>query len=352
MTVRRIGVALGIVAVILAFAAGGLYWWADRALTAGHRLALARAPAGLARLHAHHRPGARPRRLRAPAHGAGDGSAAAYDSTLRWTPPPRFRDAYGMLTRDRPAGAADSALWRAVAADATLDRFVAAARQRGWDATSRGPSGAPTPPTSSASSCRGPAAPASPARASSCGRWCAWRGTTPPARGPTWRPRWRSASRWRAASRRCSAPSPASASWPRRSAPTASSPRPPATPAWRAPRARRQAWAAGRRGTNLTLLEAAPDSALVLAADTHRAARLARRGARPPRSSPTCCACGASSSASPRPPSHALRPFVRDRDPDLARLARVAVATAERINRAPKSQRWRSILSNFSTLHP
>ena len=48
----------------------------------------------------------------------------------------------------------------------------------------------------------------------------------------------------------------------------------------------------------------------------------------------------------------AIRPFAADRDPDFAHLARIALATAERINRAPVSRRWRSIMSNDSTSHP
>jgi hypothetical protein len=48
----------------------------------------------------------------------------------------------------------------------------------------------------------------------------------------------------------------------------------------------------------------------------------------------------------------AIRPFAADRDPDFAHLARIAVATAERINRAPVRRRWRSIQSTFSTSPP
>ena len=105
MTLRRFGIAFGIVALILAFAAGGLYWWADRAMTAGHRLALARAPrAWLDSMRAT----ARVPDLAAfalPRTADGDGSAVAYDPAQRWTPPPQFQAAYGTLTRDRPASA-------------------------------------------------------------------------------------------------------------------------------------------------------------------------------------------------------------------------------------------------------
>jgi hypothetical protein len=352
MTVRRIGVALGIVALILAFAAGGLYWWADRALTAGHRLALARAPRGWLDSM---RTTARVPDLAAfalPRTAAGDGSAAAYDSTLRWTPPPRFLDAYGTLTRGRPAGAADSALWRAVAADATLDRFVAFARRRGWDATSRalGGGGADT------ADLFGLELPRSSSARVAC-------------EGLVMRALVRLARRDAAGARTDLAAAAGVGEQMARREPTllgaltgkrilaealraygvlASATHD--TGLARAARAA-EAWAAGRRGTNLTLLEAAPDSALVLAADTTvplgwRAEALAAtlfsdllrmRG----------LVFGVPAST-----IDALRPFVRDRDPDLARLARVAVATAERINRAPKRQRWRSILSNFSTLHP
>jgi hypothetical protein len=347
MTLRRFGIALGIVALILAFAAGGLYWWADRAMTAGHRLALTRAPAGwLDSLRAT----ARVPDLAAfalPRTVDGDGSAAAYDSALRWAPPPQFQAAYGTLTRNRPATAADSALWREVAADAALDRFVAAARLRGWEATARATGGvdslslfAVELPLSS--------------------------GARPACQGLIVRARMRLARRDVAGARTDLAAAVAIGEQMARREPTllgALTGKRILAEALRAygvfaaatgdaalARAARtvEAWAGSRRGTNLTLLEAAPDSALALAADT--TVPLGWRGE----------ALGATLFSDlfrirglifgvPASTVAALRPFATDRDPDFARLARLALATADRINRAPVSRRWRSIQSAFST---
>ena len=350
MTLRRIGIALGIVVLILAFAAGGLYWWADRAMTAGHRLALARAPQGwLDAMRATARvPDVSAFALARTADG--DGSAVAYDSASRWTPPPSFQAAYGKLTRDRPATAADSTLWRDVAADATLDRFVAAARLRGWEATARATAGvdslnlfAVELPRSS--------------------------GARPACQGLIVRARMRLARRDVAGARTDLAAAVAIGEQMARREPTlvgALTGKRILAEALRAygvfaaatgdsalARAARtaEAWAGSRPGTNLTLLEAAPDSALALAADT--TVPLGWRGE----------ALAATLFSHlfrlrglifgvPTSTVAAIRPFTTDRDPDFARLARIALTTAERINRAPLSRRWRSIQSTFSTTEP
>jgi hypothetical protein len=349
MTLRRIGIALGIVIAILAFAAGGLYWWADRAMTAGHRLALARAPQGwLDSLRATARiPDLAD--LALPRTVAGDGSAAAHDSALRWTPPSRFQAAYGTLTRDRPATAADSALWRAVAADTGLDRFVAAARLRGWDATARTTVGTDTADIFAVEMPR------------SSGARLACQGLIV-------RARLRLARRDVAGARTDLAAAVALGEQMARREPTllgALTGKRILAEALRAygvfaaatgdsalaRRARAaEAWA-DRRGTDLTLLEAAPDSALALAADS--TVPLGWRGE----------ALAATLFSDllrirglvfgvPASTVAAIRPFAADRDPDFAHLARIALATAERINRAPVSRRWRSVMGNDSTSHP
>jgi len=350
MTLRRIGIAFGIVALILACAAAGLYWWADRAVTAGHRLALARAPEGWL--------GAMRATARVPDLAAfalprtvdGDGSAAAYDSALRWTPPPRFQAAYGTLTRDRPATASDSTLWREVAADAALDRFVAAARLRGWDATARATEGGDTVNLFAVELPR-----------SSGARFAC--------QGLIMRARMRLARRDVAGARTDLAAAVALGEQMARREPTllgALTGKRILAEALRAygvfaaatgdsalARAARtaEAWAGSRRGTDLTLLEAAPESALALAADA--TVPLGWRG--------EALAAILFSDllrirglvfGVPASTVEAIRPFATDRDADFARLARVALATAERINRAPKSQRWRSMQRTFSTSPP
>lgn len=350
MTLRRFGIAFGIVALILAFAAGGLYWWADRAMTAGHRLALARAPQGwLDSLRAT----ARVPDLTAfalPRTVAGDGSAAAYDSALHWTPPPQFAAAYGSLTRDRSATAADSALWREVAADASLDRFVAAARLRDWAATARATAGADTMDLFALE------VPRSDGARSAC-------------QGLIMRARVRLARRDVAGARTDLAAAVAIGEQMARREPTlvgaltgkrilaealqayrflaaASGDSALARAAGAA-----EAWAGSRRGTNLTLLEAAPKSALLLAADT--TVPLGWRG--------EALAAILFSDllrirglvfGVPASTVAAVRPFSTDHDPDFARLARIFLATAERINRTPHSQRWRSIMRSLSSNHP
>jgi len=350
MTLRRIGIALGIVALILAFAAGGLYWWADRAMTAGHRLALARAPQGwLDSMRAT----ARVPDLSAfalPRTGDGDGSVAAYDSALRWTPPPQFQAAYGNLTRDRLATTADSVLWREVAADAALDRFVAAARLRGWEATTRATGGIDSVNLFAVELPRSSSA-------------------RPACQGLIVRARMRLARRDVAGARTDLAAAVAIGEQMARREPTlvgALTGKRILAEALRAygvfatatgdaalARAARtaEAWAGSRRGTNLTLLEAAPDRALALAADT--TVPLGWRGE----------ALAATLFSDlfrirglifgvPASTVEAIRPFATDRDPDFARLARIALATAERINLAPVSRRWRAIQSTFSTSQP
>jgi hypothetical protein len=350
MTVRRVGIALGIVALILAFAAAGLYWWADRAMTAGHRLALARAPQGwLDSMRAT----ARVPDLTAlalPRTTDGDGSAAAYDPALRWTPPPEFRTAYGALTRGRPATATDSAVWRAVAADAALDRFVAAARLRGWDATARATSGADS------ANLFGVEMPRSSGARDAC-------------EGLVMRAQVRLGRRDVAGARTDLAAAVALGEQMARREPTllgALTGKRILAEALRAyaalaaasgdsARARAagtaEAWAANRRSTNLTLLEAATDSALALAADT--TVPLGWRG--------EALAAILFSDllrvrglvfGVPASTIDAIRPLADDRDPDFARLARVALATAARINQVPIGRRWRSIQSTFSTSQP
>ena len=350
MTLRRIGIALGIVALILAFAVGGLYWWADRAMTAGHRLALARAPRGwLDSMRAT----ARVPDLAAfalPRTVDGDGSAAAYDTALHWTPPPQFQAAYGTLTRNRAATAADSTLWREVAADTALDRFVAAARLRGWDATARATAGADTVNLFAVE------LPGSGGARVAC-------------QGLIVRARMRLARRDVAGARTDLAAAVALGEQLARREPTllgALTGKRILAEALRAygvvaaatgdsalARAARtaEAWAGSRRGTDLTLLEAAPESALALAADA--TVPLGWRG--------EALAAILFSDllrirglvfGVPASTVEAIRPFATDRDADFARLARVALATAERINRAPKSQRWRSMQRTFSTSPP
>jgi hypothetical protein len=351
MTVRRIGIAFGIVALILAFAAGGLYWWADRALTAGHRLALARAPQGwLDSMRAT----ARVPDLSAfalPRTVDGDGSVAAYDSAWRWTPPPRFLEAYGTLTRGRPASAADSALWRAVAADAALDQFVAAARMRGWGATARAVQGADSlyaifaiqvPRLNGARlACQGlvmrarvrlgrrdvAGARTDLAAAVSLGEQMARR--EPALLGAL-------------TGRRILAD--ALRTYGLLAAATADS---------ALARAARplEAWASVRRGTNLTLLEAAPDSALVLAADTTVPLGWRSEAFSAMLFSDLLRMRGLVFGV-PTATITALRRFAQDRDADLAHLARIAIATAERVNRTPKLQRWRSVMSSVSAVAP
>jgi hypothetical protein len=350
MTLRRAGIAFGIVVLILAFAAGGLYWWADRAMTAGHRLALARAPRGwLDSIRA---------TARVPDVSAfalartedGDGSAVAYDTTARWQAPPQFPAAFGTLTRDRPATAADSALWRTVAADTALDRFVAAARLRGWDATTRATRG---PDTLNIFALQLP-------RLNGARLAC---------QGLIMRARMRLGRRDAAGARTDLAAAVALGEQLARREPTllgALTGKRILAEALRAygvlaaatgdsalARAARpvEAWAGERRGTNLTLLEAAPDSALVLAADTaiplgwRSEALTATLFSDLLRIRGLIFGVPASTIA-------ALQPFARDRDADLAHLARIALATAEHINQTPKTQRWRSVLGGFSPSRP
>jgi hypothetical protein len=350
MNLRRVAIALGIVALVLACAVAGVAWWADRALTAAHRLALARAPQGwLAAMRA----SARVPELSAfalPRTVDGDGSAAAYDSAQRWKSPPQFPAAYESLTGGRPAGAADSAVWRAVATDTALDRLVAAARRRSWDATVRATLGADSTDLFAV------AAP----RAGDALRGC---------QGLIMRARLRLARHDLAGARTDLAAAVAIGEQMARREPTlvgalagqrilaealgaygalaaASRDSGLARAAGAA-----EAWAGTRRGTDLTLLEAAPESALVLAADP--TVPLGWRG--------EALAAVLFSDLTrlrglvfgvPASTLDALRAFATDRDPDFARLARVALATADRINQAPRSRRWRSILSNFSMLRP
>jgi hypothetical protein len=135
---KRIGVIAALVAGVLLVASAGLYWLSNRVTADAQARGVrpgwydslrlgGRAPdvAGLA--------------LERTAEG--DGSALVYDSASEWRLPGDVTPLYGAVTRHRPVAAADSALWRRLASDPGLDRVVAAARMREWRATSRATAG-------------------------------------------------------------------------------------------------------------------------------------------------------------------------------------------------------------------
>ncbi len=72
----------------------------------------------------------------------GDGSGVAHDSAQTWRGG-NVEDAFSALVGVRPATAEDSSAWRRVAADTSLDRFVAAAQRQDWRALDRALAGAP-----------------------------------------------------------------------------------------------------------------------------------------------------------------------------------------------------------------
>lgn len=131
---KRIGIVVGLLAVVLAVASTGLYWLFDRVMADQQERdvrsgwvdimrAEGRVPdlAGLA--------------LERTVEG--DGSALAYDSAAFWRPERDVTPLFGGVTRHRPIAPRDSALWRRLASDTGLDRVVAAARMRTWNATVR-----------------------------------------------------------------------------------------------------------------------------------------------------------------------------------------------------------------------
>lgn len=132
---QRLAAGLGCVVVLAVLAVVVLYGVLQVAALSRARRHLAEAPSGWAdslRFFA-----------RLPALGGlslprdldGEGAAAAHEAALRWSVPdvePAYRALMG-----RQARAADSAVWRAVAADTGLDRFVRVARMRRWGALER-----------------------------------------------------------------------------------------------------------------------------------------------------------------------------------------------------------------------
>ena len=135
---KRIGIIVGLLAVVLAVASTGLYWLADRVL-AGQQERDVRT-GWLDSLRAEGRaPDLTGLALERTAEG--DGSALAYDSAAFWRPERDVTPLYGGVTRHRPIAPPDSALWRRLASDAGLDRVVAAARMRTWHATARAAAG-------------------------------------------------------------------------------------------------------------------------------------------------------------------------------------------------------------------
>jgi len=125
---RRIGLTLSLLA-LLAVVAGGLgYRWSARKLGYLPRQMLSQAGPGW--MDAFRRTYRVPplQGLVLPRTSDGDGSAAFYEAASAWRPPRGPKGA-------QPA--ADSAEWLRVAGDPKLDRVVAAAGLRGWDAAAR-----------------------------------------------------------------------------------------------------------------------------------------------------------------------------------------------------------------------
>jgi hypothetical protein len=131
---RRLGFIAAVAAAVLLLASAGLYWLADRVAAGAQERGV--------------RPGwfdtlrAQGRRLDVAGlalerTNAGDGAALVYD-TVPWGPAPAgLTTLYGGVTRHRPLGAADSALWRRLAVEPGLERVVTLARMREWRATAR-----------------------------------------------------------------------------------------------------------------------------------------------------------------------------------------------------------------------
>ena len=135
---KRIGVVAAIMAFVLLVASAGLYWLFDRVTSDAQERAVR--PGWLDSLHA---AGRAPdlAGLALERQGSGDGAALAYDSGAAWRPERDVTPLYGALTRHRPMTAADSGLWKRVAADGGLDRIVAYARMPRWDAAPRAAAG-------------------------------------------------------------------------------------------------------------------------------------------------------------------------------------------------------------------
>jgi hypothetical protein len=132
---KRLGVYAGVLAVILLIAAVGFYVLVDRAMV--NLMASSPAPAGWqdslrVRGHIPDLAG-----LVLERTVDGDGSVLFYDSTARWQAPAHVAILFDKAVRDSGLTPADSALWRAVAADTALDRIAGLARLRRWAAMSR-----------------------------------------------------------------------------------------------------------------------------------------------------------------------------------------------------------------------
>jgi hypothetical protein len=130
---QRLGAGLGCVVVLALLAAAALYTAFSVIADRSEQTGLARAPRHWAdSLRALARPIALTDLTLARSDGD-DGAVVVYDSTQAWHAG-SVEAAYKTLIAGAGATAGDSAVWRAVAADTALDRFVAAARKREWRA--------------------------------------------------------------------------------------------------------------------------------------------------------------------------------------------------------------------------
>lgn len=129
---KRIGVVAALLVFVLLVASAGLYWLFDRVAADAQERGVR--TGWLDSLRASGRSNDLAG-LAVPRSGSGDGAALAYDSAAFWRPAHDVTLLYGALTRHRPMTAADSGLWRRVAADTGLDRAAAFARMPQWNAT-------------------------------------------------------------------------------------------------------------------------------------------------------------------------------------------------------------------------
>ncbi len=131
---RRLGVLAAVAAAVLLVATAGLYWLSDRVAAGAQERGVR--PGWFDTLHAQGR-GLDVAGLALERTDSGDGAALAYDPASWGRAPAGVTPLYGAVTRHRPVGAADSALWRRVAAEPVLERVVSLARRREWRATAR-----------------------------------------------------------------------------------------------------------------------------------------------------------------------------------------------------------------------
>ena len=140
---QRLAAGFGCVVVLASLVAGTLYLAFDIVSSRHIGDQLARAPrAWVDSL----RLVARPMDLTGlilPRTDTGDGAAVVYDDALAWKSG-NVESAYKAIVRGLGATGADSAQWRAAAADTALDRFVTAARRLHWRALDRALAGADT----------------------------------------------------------------------------------------------------------------------------------------------------------------------------------------------------------------